>query len=88
MGAEAIQLALDDAGISWKDIQFGFGGSYEKLIDPFHASGPGRKTTADAAGARDQQRVLAHLCAKTSSDAEIAFYNLQMMLPRPGTPIW
>lgn len=29
MGAEAIQLALDDTGISWKDIQFGFGGSYE-----------------------------------------------------------
>src|ERR1044072_2342296 len=29
MGAEAIQLALDDAGVAWKDIQFGFGGSYE-----------------------------------------------------------
>ena len=29
MGAEAIQLALDDAGVQWKDIQFGFGGSYE-----------------------------------------------------------
>ncbi|BCK54916.1 thiolase family protein [Nocardia wallacei] len=29
MGAEAIQLALADAGIRWKDIQFGFGGSYE-----------------------------------------------------------
>ncbi|WP_280319117.1 thiolase family protein [Nocardia wallacei] len=29
MGAEAIQLALADAGIQWKDIQFGFGGSYE-----------------------------------------------------------
>ncbi len=29
MGAEAIQLALKDAGINWKDIQFGFGGSYE-----------------------------------------------------------
>ena len=29
MGAEAIQLALADAGIEWKDIQFGFGGSYE-----------------------------------------------------------
>ncbi|GAB89637.1 thiolase family protein [Gordonia rhizosphera] len=29
MGAEAIQLALKDAGIDWKDIQFGFGGSYE-----------------------------------------------------------
>ncbi len=23
MGAEAIQLALDDAGLEWKDIQFG-----------------------------------------------------------------
>ncbi|MBF6169965.1 thiolase family protein [Nocardia blacklockiae] len=29
MGAEAIQLALSDAGVRWQDIQFGFGGSYE-----------------------------------------------------------
>ncbi|MCG5431163.1 thiolase family protein [Mycobacterium sp. MYCO198283] len=29
MGADAIQLALDDAGLQWQDIQFGFGGSYE-----------------------------------------------------------
>ncbi|WP_316574358.1 thiolase family protein [Nocardia canadensis] len=29
MGADAIQSALIDAGIQWKDIQFGFGGSYE-----------------------------------------------------------
>ncbi len=29
MGAEAIQAALDDAGIEWRDIQFGVGGSYE-----------------------------------------------------------
>jgi len=29
MGAEAIQLALDDSGLEWKDIQFGVGGSYE-----------------------------------------------------------
>ncbi|OHV05563.1 thiolase family protein [Mycobacterium talmoniae] len=29
MGAEAIQAALTDAGASWKDIQFGVGGSYE-----------------------------------------------------------
>jgi acetyl-CoA acetyltransferase len=29
MGADAIQLALDDAGVQWKDIQFGFGGSHE-----------------------------------------------------------
>jgi acetyl-CoA acetyltransferase len=29
MGADAIQLALADAGIEWKDIQFGVGGSYE-----------------------------------------------------------
>ena len=29
MGAEAIQMALEDAGVEWKDIQFGFGGSYE-----------------------------------------------------------
>ena len=29
MGAEAIQLALGDAGVQWRDIQFGFGGSYE-----------------------------------------------------------
>lgn len=29
MGAEAIQFALADAKLEWKDIQFGFGGSYE-----------------------------------------------------------
>ena len=29
MGAEAIQFALKDAGLDWKDIQFGFGGSHE-----------------------------------------------------------
>ena len=29
MGAEAIQFALADAGVEWKDIQFGFGGSHE-----------------------------------------------------------
>jgi acetyl-CoA acetyltransferase len=29
MGAEAIHLALADAGLGWEDIQFGFGGSYE-----------------------------------------------------------
>jgi acetyl-CoA C-acetyltransferase len=29
MGAEAIQGALDDAGLDWKDVQFGVGGSYE-----------------------------------------------------------
>src|SRR6201989_776995 len=29
MGADAIQAALADAGVDWKDIQFGFGGSHE-----------------------------------------------------------
>jgi acetyl-CoA acetyltransferase len=29
MGAEAIQGALSDADVQWKDIQFGFGGSHE-----------------------------------------------------------
>ncbi|CAJ1494134.1 thiolase family protein [[Mycobacterium] kokjensenii] len=29
MGAEAIQMALADAGAQWQDIQFGVGGSYE-----------------------------------------------------------
>jgi acetyl-CoA C-acetyltransferase len=29
MGAEAIQAALADAGLDWKDIQFGVGGSHE-----------------------------------------------------------
>jgi acetyl-CoA C-acetyltransferase len=29
MGAEAIQAALADAGIDWKDVQFGVGGSHE-----------------------------------------------------------
>ena len=29
MGADAIQLALKDAGVEWGDIQFGFGGSHE-----------------------------------------------------------
>ncbi|EUA50953.1 thiolase, N-terminal domain protein [Mycobacterium xenopi 3993] len=29
MGAEAIQAALADASLDWKDIQFGVGGSHE-----------------------------------------------------------
>jgi len=29
MGADAIRLALADAGITWKDVQFAFGGSFE-----------------------------------------------------------
>ncbi|MCK9930291.1 thiolase family protein [Frankia sp. Mgl5] len=29
LGADAIQLALKDAGVGWKDIQFGVGGSLE-----------------------------------------------------------
>jgi acetyl-CoA acetyltransferase len=29
MGAKAARLALADAGITWKDVQFAFGGSYE-----------------------------------------------------------
>ncbi len=29
MGAEAIHAALADAGLDWKDVQFGVGGSYE-----------------------------------------------------------
>src|ERR1041384_5599298 len=29
MGAVAIRRALADAGVQWRDIQFGFAGSYE-----------------------------------------------------------
>ena len=29
MGAEAIELALADAGVEWKDVQFAVGGSWE-----------------------------------------------------------
>ena len=29
MGADAIMLALQDAGIEWKDVGVGFGGSFE-----------------------------------------------------------
>ncbi|NME78647.1 thiolase family protein [Rhodococcus sp. 105337] len=29
MAADAIQLALEDSGVAWRDIQFGIGGSYE-----------------------------------------------------------
>src|SRR5688500_403226 len=29
MGADAIRLALADAGAEWKDVQFAIGGSYE-----------------------------------------------------------
>ena len=29
MGADAVRLALKDAGIEWTDVQFAFGGSYE-----------------------------------------------------------
>ena len=36
MGAEAIQFALADAGVEWKDIQFGFGGSHASLVSEHH----------------------------------------------------
>ena len=29
MAAQATRLALGDAGLTWKDVQFAFGGSYE-----------------------------------------------------------
>ncbi|HEY9556920.1 MAG TPA: thiolase family protein [Acidimicrobiales bacterium] len=29
MGADAVQMALEDAGVEWRDIQFAFGGSWE-----------------------------------------------------------
>src|SRR5688572_10115636 len=29
MGADAVDLALDDAGVEWKDVQLAVGGSYE-----------------------------------------------------------
>jgi hypothetical protein len=29
MGADAIHVALADAGVQWRDVQFGVGGSYE-----------------------------------------------------------
>jgi acetyl-CoA C-acetyltransferase len=29
MGAHAVRLALRDAGVEWRDVQFAFGGSYE-----------------------------------------------------------
>src|SRR6478735_428876 len=29
MGADAVRAALGDAGVQWKDVQFGFGGSFE-----------------------------------------------------------
>ena len=29
MGADAVRLALGDAGAEWKDVQFAFGGSFE-----------------------------------------------------------
>ena len=29
MGADAVDLALTDAGVEWKDVQFAFGGSWE-----------------------------------------------------------
>src|SRR3546814_4054832 len=29
MGADATRLALGDAGVEWKDVQFAVGGSYE-----------------------------------------------------------
>ena len=38
MGAEAIQLALIDAGVSWTDIQFGVGGSHT-VTNPNSVSG-------------------------------------------------
>lgn len=38
MGAEAIQLALTDAGVSWRDIEFGVGGSHT-VANPNAVSG-------------------------------------------------
>jgi acetyl-CoA C-acetyltransferase len=29
MGADAVQLALDDAGVDWRDVRFAYGGSWE-----------------------------------------------------------
>jgi acetyl-CoA C-acetyltransferase len=34
MGAEAVELALTDAGVPWSDVQRAFGGSWEVWTDP------------------------------------------------------
>jgi acetyl-CoA C-acetyltransferase len=34
MGADAVELALTDAGVSWSDVQCAFGGSWEVWTDP------------------------------------------------------
>ena len=34
MGADAVELALTDAGVAWSDVQCAFGGSWEVWTDP------------------------------------------------------
>jgi len=34
MGADAVELALSDAGVPWRDVQCAFGGSWEVWTDP------------------------------------------------------
>src|SRR5580700_357922 len=34
MGADAMELALTDAGVRWSDVQCAFGGSWEIWTDP------------------------------------------------------
>ncbi len=34
LGADAVELALTDAGVPWSDVQFAFGGSWEVWTDP------------------------------------------------------
>jgi acetyl-CoA acetyltransferase len=67
MAADAIEAALADAGLEWRDIQFGFGGSYEvanpdavnrlvgltgiPMTDVFNACATGASTIEQAAAA-------------------------------------
>jgi acetyl-CoA C-acetyltransferase len=67
MAADAIEVALADAGIEWRDIQFAFGGSYEvanpdavnrlvgltgiPMTDVFNACATGASTIEQAAAA-------------------------------------
>ena len=36
MGAEAVRMALGDAGVTWNDVQFAFGGSFEEGVQLDH----------------------------------------------------
>ena len=58
MGAEAIKLALDDAGLEWNDVQFAVGGSWtvERTTRTERAQNAGRSGVSPYKHARSRHR--------------------------------